>query len=143
MDEQDTPRDGGMIIFGFILVMGMAAVGLFFYFGAPVRAHKVPTLSSCKSNLKVIGTCLEMYATDEPGGTYPANLAALTPNYFRTIPKCPEAGSDTYSASFKVSDEGTARVYCQGNHHPAIPPDYPRWESKQDLVDPPTVQVAD
>ena len=45
-------------------------------------------LTRCTSNLRVIGTALEMYSTDW-SGRYPRELAKLTPNYLKTMPTCP------------------------------------------------------
>ncbi len=50
--------------------------------------------SACKSNLKNIGTALEMYSSDH-GGEYPPSLATLSPEYLKRIPECPLAGQDT------------------------------------------------
>jgi hypothetical protein len=57
--------------------------------------------AACKSNLKNLGTALEMYSTDN-AGHYPGSMAQLSPNYYKTIPTCPAAGKDTYSESYKV-----------------------------------------
>jgi hypothetical protein len=58
--------------------------------------------SACKSNLKNIGTALEMYSSDH-GGEYPPSLATLSPEYLKRIPECPLAGQDTYSPSYNLS----------------------------------------
>lgn len=56
-------------------------------------------LTQCKSNLKNIGTAMEMYSTD-CGGRFPHDASCLTPNYLKRIPTCPTVGSDTYTAGF-------------------------------------------
>jgi hypothetical protein len=49
------------------------------------RPFVLPNLTATKSNLKNMGTALEMYSTDHKGA-YPATLDELTPNYLKTIP---------------------------------------------------------
>lgn len=61
--------------------------------------------SACKSNLKNLGTALEMYSTDN-AGRYPNDTSLLTAgNYLKTIPTCPAAGKDSYSETYKVTTE--------------------------------------
>src|SRR5262249_23166062 len=89
--------------------------------------------TACKSNLKTIGTALEMYCTDN-SGKYPEDLAKLTPNYLKTIPTCPSAGSDTYSLSFLSTSEPDAyTVFCSGANHVdvSVPPDFPMYTATQ------------
>ena len=90
------------------------------------------SLSACSSNLKNLGAALEMYSADSEGH-YPATMALLTPNYLKTIPTCPSAGTDTYSASYRVYQGGKVNytVFCQGHNHESsgTPPDYPRFHA--------------
>ena len=94
-------------------------------------------LTACKSNLKNIGTALEMYASDN-GGLYPRSIAdKLTPNYLKTIPTCPEARVDTYTSSYKVSKRlKDYTFFCSGLNHgsAAIITDFPQYNSNQGLV---------
>lgn len=81
------------------------------------RAGDTSKRIACSSNLKNIATALEMYSTDYQG-RYPAKLAELTPDYLRSIPQCPAAGSDSYSATYKHTDKPYSfEVACQGDHH--------------------------
>lgn len=81
------------------------------------RAGAASKRIACSSNLKNIATALEMYATDHQG-RYPAKLSELAPAYLKSIPECPAAGSDSYSATYKHSDKPyTFTVACQGDHH--------------------------
>ena len=59
-----------------------------------VRARSRGQLTACTSNLRNIGTAVEMYNVDAKG-RYPLLLSDLTPKYLKTIPECPTAGSDT------------------------------------------------
>lgn len=99
------------------------------------RARHLGQLVGCESNLKNIGTALEMYDVDY--GSYPRSLAMLTPEYLRYIPTCPAAGADTYSSSYSVSATGYT-VTCAGAHHQAVglPPNYPQYTSTQGLIVP-------
>ena len=90
---------------------------------------------SCASNLKNIGTGMEMWSTDN-AGRYPTSLAMLTPDYLRRIPNCPAAGVDTYSASLQTGPDAEGNdehyqdyylVKCLGEHHPNLYPDHPRY----------------
>ena len=93
-------------------------------------------LTACMSNEKNIGTALEMYATDN-NGDYPDDLAKLTPAYLKVIPTCPEAGTDTYSQTYRRSlDMKNFTFYCRGRNHrrASVPRDYPRYNSRSGLV---------
>ena len=48
------------------------------------------SMRNCKSNLKNIGTALEIYSTDNYG-RYPRELKDLIPDYIYEIPLCPAA----------------------------------------------------
>jgi hypothetical protein len=80
-----------------------------------LRARSLGQASACASNLKNISTACEMYSTDH-AGQYPTTLQDLIPNYLRTIPTCPAAGVDTYSANFWIH-EGRYAVCCTGTFH--------------------------
>ncbi|MHC9539062.1 MAG: serine/threonine protein kinase [Vulcanimicrobiota bacterium] len=80
-----------------------------------LRARAQGCLSPCKSHLKNIGTAMEMYSSDNQG-RYPRNLAAITPNYLKTLPTCPEAGRMSYRyVSTTMPDIYT--VWCHGANH--------------------------
>jgi competence protein ComGC len=81
------------------LILGVCAVVVSMIFPNFVRARSRGSLTACKSNLKNIGTALEMYSTDW-GARYPPSVALLTPNYLKTMPICPDASEDTYSRSY-------------------------------------------
>lgn len=107
-----------LIVIGLILIMprlwDRASIGKM---SVSTRARAQGTLTACKSNLKNIGTALEMYSTDH-GGRFPTSLAQLTPNYLKVIPTCPNAGRDTYSAGYRSSiDPDDYMVCCSGDNH--------------------------
>lgn len=69
----------------------------------------------CYSNLRNIGTAMEMYSCDNQG-RYPHNLGAITPGYMKTLPTCPVARKITYLYTrTQVPDCYT--VWCNGNYH--------------------------
>lgn len=112
--------------------LGLVAVALTIWIIPKfIRHPNRGSLTACKSNLKNIGTALEMYSTDY-GGRYPDRMQRLTPNYLRVIPTCPLAGSDTYSDSYSRSTEPDGYRYCcAGANHLGvdISADYPAYDA--------------
>ncbi|MCW5872921.1 MAG: hypothetical protein KIS61_37085, partial [Candidatus Eremiobacteraeota bacterium] len=74
------------------------------------------SILGCTQNLKGIATGLEMYASDH-SGRYPASLQELVPKYLQSIPACPAARRDTYSASWRVAGGEGFYMCCAGNNH--------------------------
>lgn len=92
-------------------------------------------LVRCNSNLKNIGTSLEMYSTDH-GGHYPESLSRLTPNYLKTLPQCPSAGKFNYTY-VRGQDPDAYTVYCRGCYHHdrgIDTPNYPQYSSSSGTV---------
>jgi hypothetical protein len=136
-------------------------VSTFVYFGVfsggrLVRTKDQGRLTACKSNLKNIGTAMEMYAMDNQGQC-PDRLEALAPSYLKSLPECPSAHQQTYTPSYQfkrkvtgpkshsekvptglTSDDYT--VYCQGDHHAQVgmPADYPLYSSLSGLIEMPS-----
>lgn len=90
------------------------------------KAQAEGQFTACKSNIKNIGTALEMYATDYSGKYPPAEpgLDLLAPNYLRAIPSCPAAGEVTYSYAegpdAELNGSGYQDYYevrCVGSNH--------------------------
>lgn len=108
-----------------------------------IRCRNQGQLTACKSNLKNIGTALEMYSTDW-SGHYPRNLATLTPNYLKTIPECPRAGRATYRLTIGLNaplNDGPFEDYylveCMGESHTnvSVPANYPKYTGIEGLID--------
>ncbi|MCD4786251.1 MAG: ankyrin repeat domain-containing protein [Candidatus Eremiobacteraeota bacterium] len=96
-----------------------------------LNARDSGQFTECQSNLKNIGTALEMYAHDNQG-YYPPDFSYLSPKYLKSIPVCKAAKRDTYSGSYQVSsDAETFTVYCKGHHHSwaVREPNYPQYSS--------------
>jgi len=106
-----------------------------------MRARAQGRGTSCKSNLKNIGTAFEMYSTDW-SGSYPATLEQLTPRYLKTIPECSAAGEVTYRSTRSVAYnspgfEDYYFIWCAGDaHHPAgLPWGYPQYDGISGLLE--------
>ena len=79
----------------------LAAIAIVATMAVPsfIRPRSRNALGASKSNLKNLGTALEMYSKDWEN-RYPSSLSGLIPNYLKVIPECPTAGTDTYSGSY-------------------------------------------
>lgn len=120
-----------MIVIAIIAILAAILVPNF------LRARAQGQLTACKSNLKNMGTSLEMYSTDARG-RYPTALTLVTPNYLKVIPTCPSAGSNTYTYTrTQVPDCYTA--WCSGSFHTTIvtTANYPQYDSIQGLIETP------
>jgi hypothetical protein len=105
-----------------------------------IRSRSQGQVTACKSNLKNIGTALEMYATDNHG-CYPSALNNIQGPYLKTIPTCPTAGRDTYSERYvrhhvDKPQVDAYTVVCTGEWHAGVnlPRNYPQYTSTQGLV---------
>lgn len=100
MRDSSQRNSRGNLFLAAIAFMGMATLAAILVIPRLfIRPRNGGQLSSCKSNLKNLGTGLEMYASDH-AGRLPPSMAHLTPNYLKTFPKCPTAGRDTYSSTY-------------------------------------------
>lgn len=122
-------RSNGVVNGGLVMVGGIGGAIMVPNF---IRARSQGQTTACKSNLKNIGTALEMYSTDW-SGAYPEDTTKLVPNYLRTMPECPMAGTDTYSESYSriKTKEGwdSYQFFCKGENHTAVslPANYPAY----------------
>lgn len=119
-----------------MVLTAASLVWVSFVFVNAIRARAHASMDPCPSNLKNIATALQMYSEDF--GCYPDRLDRLRGDYLIVIPTCSSAGSDTYSASYRVSlDRSQYSVHCMGENHAAkgCPPGYPQYTSRQGLVD--------
>lgn len=108
-----------------------------------MRARAQGQLTACKSNLKNIGTALEMYATDFEG-RYPPSLSLLTPNYLKTLPECPSAATTSYIMESGLKAPGNEKkkkefrhLECRGEHHKPVglSAGYPRYNTVEGLIE--------
>lgn len=133
------PRSSRTLPLGWVLLgAGFLALLLLPVFVlANGRVRYDGSLISCKSNLKNIGTALEMYAADNQG-RYPRELGDLTPNYLKIIPNCPKPQTNTYSKSYqRHAGPDAFTVFCSGHHHGnrGLSADYPQFSSNRGLID--------
>lgn len=122
-----------MIVIAIIAILAAILVPNF------IRARAQGQATACKSNLKNIGTALEMYSTDS-SGRFPTTLVSLTPNYLKSIPSCPSVGTITYTGSgyTSASIPDAYTVVCNGstNHTGAgYTANYPQYTSTQGLIE--------
>ncbi len=144
-EEGEQTSSGGEAFLTLIMAVGfvvVVAAVLLPSFNRPCRNGG--QLTACKSNLKNMGTAMEMYSTDW-NGLYPVqNKAQLTPNYLKTIPECPAAGTDTYV--FEMGPKATYNtqsyqeyyfVRCQGDNHGyvSVPANYPQYNGIVGLIE--------
>lgn len=115
----------------FSLITGLLAVSLLL----SGCSNKKDDYESCLKNLAIIGTACEMYK-DDHSGCYPASLSQITPDYLKSIPKCPAAGIDTYSDSYAASaNQDAYSFFCSGcNHKGFCDSCYPQFNSIQGTV---------
>jgi len=94
--------------------------------GVALERRQVTGFLECRNNVRSLARSIEMWGemTGQHDGlapvsmAYPANLRALRPDFLADVPRCPVAGTDTYSASYVSSSEMAAfTVFCKGSHH--------------------------
>ncbi len=115
-----------------------AALTLFFVFFLFPNLMRPPNRSgystACKSNLKNIGTAMEMYSSDSQG-RYPPALKYITPYYLKTIPTCASAGKATYGYIY-TTEPDIYTAWCSGSYHtPMTNPNYPQYDAVQGLYE--------
>ena len=137
-------RRGGFTLIELMIVIAIIAILAAILVPNFIRARAQGQLTACKSNLKNIGTAMEMYSTDWSGKYPTAGMNLLTPNYLKTIPECPAAGTVTYTALFgsgsAYNTSGFQDYYfiqCAGNNHTSVsvPANYPQYDGIQGLID--------
>jgi len=100
-----------MIVIAIISILASILVPNF------LRARAQGQRTACQSNLRNVGVALEMYSIDW-SARYPEELSKLVPSYLRSLPTCPAAGVDTYSASYTVARMPDAfTIFCLGANH--------------------------
>ena len=142
-------RRGGFTLIELMIVIAIIAILAAILVPNFIRARAQGQLTACKSNLKNIGTAMEMYSTDW-SGKYPSastDMALLTPNYLKTIPECPAAGTNSYVAAYGSSALGNGDnnyvdyyiVSCSAGFHApvAVPGAYPKYNGISGLIERP------
>ena len=125
----------GLTLIEMMIVIAIIAILASLTIPNLVRAKSRSQLTGCQSNLRNIGNALEMYNVDYKG-RYPTAFSILTPNYIKTIPICPAAGSNTYTSSYVVQTvPDSFEIFCDGNNHSGFAgANYPKFNSVQGLI---------
>ena len=129
-----------------LIVLLVAAGGLLLLFmrltPGFLRAPEQSKLTACKSHLKNLATCLELYSSDN-GARYPDRLEKLIPKYLKELPTCPSShkGYDNYQVATRPD---VFSVSCVGNNHSKAyqgytgsPENLPSYHSETGLQDHP------
>ena len=76
-------------------------------------------LAQCQFNLKSIAGAIEMYSMDH-SNHYPKSLAALTPDYLKSVPSCPSSTCDSYfgCCPTEFNPDGFTVSCRRGSHGP-------------------------
>ncbi len=133
-----------MIVIAIIAILAAILVPNF------MKARAQGQLTSCKSNVKNIGTACEMYSTDH-NGRYPSKTqwqADLTTvingaSLLKRIPVCPSSGDKTASYNYdSISNPDMYGVWCDKGNHAAgglvstLTHGYPQFDSASGLIAP-------
>jgi hypothetical protein len=90
------------------------------------------SLTACKSNLKNIGTAMEMYSSDNQG-RYPRDLSYITPNYLKTLPTCGASGIMSYRYTCREKPD-IYTAWCSGDYHRGTYlPGFPQYDAVDGL----------
>ncbi len=133
------------------IVISIPAIIFLLFFSLSIPPGVSNHYIACQSNLKNLGTALEMYTTDH-NKKFPANLEELRPEYLREIPQCVKGIKDNTPASrfykkfrgigttgyaYEVSEDREAyTMYCVGKNHDivGISENYPQYNSVSGLT---------
>jgi hypothetical protein len=114
----------------FLLLIAIACAGFALFSGQSME-HATREFESCDANVRTLANALVLYSYEHR--SYPSRLDALIPKYMPSIPTCPSAGVDTYSAAYarSVRSEGgqSFTLCCEGAHHvdAGAAPDHPAY----------------
>lgn len=136
MQRRLKSRPSGFTLIELMIVIAIIAILASILVPNFIRARGQGMFSACQSNLKNVGTALEMYSTDA-AGRYPTALTTLSPNYLKTIPTCPSSGTATYTGGYTSASLPDAfTVVCTGTNHRAVdaPANYPQYTSQAGMI---------
>ena len=125
-----------MIVIAIIAILAAILVPNF------VKARAQGQLTACKSNLKNIGTAMEMYASDHNGryisGTTLAGSDLTTQGYMKVVPTCPVTNNSPYTYASHENPDYSYLVCDCGHHEQAGMKSvgYPQFDSIMGLVAP-------
>jgi hypothetical protein len=96
-------------------VVFLALVCAICFAHAAAHHRDMRLLYECGQNVKEINDAIDQFAAKH--GSYPDRLSQLIPAYLPSIPTCPIAHVDTYSATWKHRAGQTAHIYCTTPSH--------------------------
>jgi hypothetical protein len=115
----------------FVICVTLAVVTIKPLIEDKMREKVGSQLAACNIFIHTTGVALERYK--DKNGCYPKDLSNLCPAFIKTIPTCPVASKDTYSAGYEVSGDCLYfTLYCRGNYHKnaGVPENFPRYTSR-------------
>lgn len=137
-------RKGIRLGLGLIVLLALATGSAFPAIAqpSPVAAAGGQLESECRNNLSTLLRACQQYA-QKHDGDYPDSLDQLTPEFVKSIPVCPAAGRDSYSA-LSCFDHHPERVVliCSFREHSLFPADYLVLSSER-AWETPYAQAAD
>jgi prepilin-type N-terminal cleavage/methylation domain-containing protein len=93
--EESTKKDRGFTLIELLIVIVilgvLATVVVFAVGGITGRGQE----SACKAELKTLEVAVEAFAANDPAGQYPANTAALVPQFLRKTPELYQVSGST------------------------------------------------
>jgi prepilin-type N-terminal cleavage/methylation domain-containing protein len=125
-----------MIVIAIIAILAAILVPNF------VKARAQGQLTACKSNLKNIGTAMEMYASDHNGryvtGTDLSGSDLTEQGYMKVVPTCPVTNGSQYTYSATANpDYYYLRCDCGAHQQAGMKSkSYPQFDSIMGLVAP-------
>jgi prepilin-type N-terminal cleavage/methylation domain-containing protein len=121
----------GFTLIEIMIVISILSVLILLLLPNYVKAKSRSRLNACQNNIRTMATSVELYAHDN-GQVYPTSLAALMPNYMRSINKCPSAiDNQSYVTGYASvsAPTDTYTIECKGSYHTdlGLPANFPRY----------------
>lgn len=117
------------------VLASLALVGLWAAGCNSVSKKDQDQAKACATNIKTIGTALEMYTLDNDG-KFPSSIDKLMPANLKAIPVCPAANKASYQI-VTSPDAKNYTVVCAGSNHKAagVKGDYPQFTSSKGFIE--------